>query len=131
MVLDEVAAYMETQGIGTRAVDLFEGDLPISPDACVAVIEYPGVGPDYTLGTGVSYEYPRIQVLVRNPIRATAESKANAAFKALAAVVNQSLSGVSYLAITPLQSPFLLEREKDALQRWKLAFNCQVLKAVS
>lgn len=61
MLLDELASYMQTNGIGTLGTDLFAGQLPESPDACVALYEYGGLAPEHSIGGGpAKFERPRL-----------------------------------------------------------------------
>lgn len=130
MLLDEIADYLQSQGIGTVGTNLFKGLMPESPDAAVAVFEYSGLEVQRVQEVaGVAYEQPRIQVMSRAATYAAARQKAEAVYAALATVKNQELSGIRYLRIQPLQPPFLIGR--DANSRPLIVFNCQILKVLS
>lgn len=138
MVLDELADYLEDQGIGTVDVDIFKGGLPLDtplamqPDAVVALVETPGLPPEYVHSiTGIAMEQPVIQVIVRGPPwdYPTARSKAESAFVALGAITNQALSSVLYLWVLPLQSPWWLRT--DDLDRPHIVFQVRCAKALS
>lgn len=128
-VTTELATYLQAESVGTVGTDIFEGQLPPAPDDCLAVIPYGGQASVYTLGQLPDWERPRVQVLVRNVSFAGAEATALAAYNALAKVANALLSGVRYVEITPLQSPFLLRRDDSG--RVEFAANYAVQKAVS
>lgn len=129
-VTSELSAYLEGQGIGTRGTDLFEGRIPDEPIACVGIIEYGGFPPDYIHEQAmVAYERPTVQILVRAATYALGRAKAEAAYKAIGAILNTTLSGTRYLKATPLQSPFLLDR--DANEAPRFVFNTELYKAVS
>ena len=129
MLLDEVAVYLETLNVGTRAVDLFTGFMPDTPDALVVILEVPGRLPSRDHGTpGVALEHPQIAVWARG-IRRDYQNprlKAQAAHDALSLVTNMLLSAVRYLDIMPMQQPFLVERDKD--ERSIIGFNAAVTK---
>ncbi len=135
-MLEEVATYLANQGvanfasiIGSVGINIFLGQMPDGPDQCIALIEYPGAAPEYELNTYPAWENPKMQVTCRDTTYAAARDKALDVWSTLVGVTNQSLGGTRYLAITPIQSPFLLQR--DALARVEFAFNCEVSKLVS
>lgn len=131
-LLDAVAAYIDSNTSLTVATDLFKAFLPDSPDACVAIFEYPGLPPNHTFGAGTAprSENPRFQVLVRDArgeydlARATAET----IYQLLDKVTETDLSGVRYHRIAALSSPFQLP--PDAKGRVLVACSYQVLKAL-
>ena len=59
---DNVADYLEAQGVGTVGTDIFVGYLPDTPDSCIAVLETGGTEPDAYL----PFREPTFQVLIRN-----------------------------------------------------------------
>lgn len=124
-VLNEIAAHLAAEGLGTLNVDLFIGKLPNDPDACGVVYETGGIPPEYGFGAaGVKHETPAIQVVFRGALGdyAGPRAKAESAYRALAAVEAQALSGTFYHWIHPQQSPFLLNRDQP--ERVLIAFNC-------
>ena len=134
-LLAETGTYLAAQLTLTRGTNLFEGTLPDRPDACLAVLDSPA-GEASTLGfgvtTGVQYENPRIQILVRKPKgeSVAAQALAHLARQALAKVQATFLSGTNYHFIIPMQSPFKLVVDK-ADKRPVYAFNCRVRKEPS
>lgn len=130
MLLDELGTFLQTQGVGTLATDLFTGLLPDAPDAAVAIMEYGGASPVHTLGAGnAKFERPRVQVIVRALTYTAARTKIESVYKLLEALVNTTLSSVKYLRVEAVQNPFFLER--DANNRVKLACNFQIHKELS
>jgi predicted sugar kinase len=129
---DEIADFLEDAGVGTVGTTIFKGQMPGTPDACVAVIETPGREPVHTFGSaGIAIEYPRVQIRCRGAASdyATPAAQAQTAYVALAAVANESIDGTLYHSIDPLQSPFLIE--KDAKNRIVIGFNAQLTKELS
>jgi hypothetical protein len=115
-VAGEIAAYLEAQGLGKQAVDLFIGKMPATPEACGVVYEYGGAPAELGFGVdGIQFETPGIQVAFRGAPHdyAGPRAKAELAFRALPKVQATNLSGAFYLTITPQQSPFALERDDD------------------
>lgn len=123
-VLNEIAAHLVAQGLGTLNTDLFIGKLPNDPAACGAVFEYGGPPPEMGFGAaGVKHETPGVQVVFRGAPHdyAGPRTKAETAYRALAAVEAQPLSGTFYHWIHPQHSPFLHER--DDAERVLIAAN--------
>jgi len=132
MLLDELGAWLAAapQSIGVAGTDLFLGSTPDSPDACTTVREYAGEAPERTLGPSTAYEQPRIQIVCRagKDDYAAARTKAEAVYKVIDKA-ELTLSGVHYLRIEPLQSPFTIGRDEN--DRWLIGFNASVMKEIS
>lgn len=125
--LTEVGAYLEAETVGTVGTDLFLGQLRADPDTCMAVVQYPGRGPEFRMGIeGAAMEFPRFQFLSRSSSESTAEANAEAAMTAIAKVSNQTLSGTFYAALTPMQSPGALRRDEQ--DRVIFSFNFEAEK---
>lgn len=130
MLLDELGAYMQTQGIGTLGTDLFIGQMPDSPDAAVTLYEYGGIAPTHALGGGAArFERPRVQVVARATTYTAARSKIESVYKLLDQVAGVIMSSVRYLRIEAVQAPMFLER--DANSRVVMVCNFQVHKELS
>lgn len=127
-LLDEIGAYLVSQGRGTLGTNLFLGYLPNTPSTLIAVYEYAGRAPTQTLKATTPVENPRIQVVCRNASYASAKTTARSVWNDLN-VGSTILSGSQYLAITPLQSPFLLKRDSD--ERVLIAANFEAQRALS
>lgn len=109
-LLDEVAAYLQAQGLGTVGTDLFKSRLMDinTPAFCTALFETAGIGGQRVHDVaGINLARPGLDVLVRAATDgyAVAEARAVAIHAALAAVANQDLSGTRYLALDPLSPP--------------------------
>jgi hypothetical protein len=130
LLLDEIGAYLVAQGIGTLGTDLFLGEIPPkAPDAAVGLIETGGRAPEHTFGSAVgapAWESPSLQVLARAKTYVAARNKAHDIYKKLDGLSNTTLSGVFYLSVFAIQSPFALGR--DDADRELIAFNCAVKK---
>jgi hypothetical protein len=128
-LLVDVGGLVATSCSLTLGTNLFLGTLPATPDACLAIKEYPGVPADFVFSeAGIAIDHPRLQVLARGAQDdyATARALLETAYQALGATAAQSISGTRYLAFRPLTGPFDLGR--DGNNRPILAFNLQIDK---
>lgn len=122
MLLDELAAYLETQALGTVGTDLFKGLLPDTPDACVALFETPGGPPGLT----DSIDLRSFQVRTRAAGYSDARQKCEDIFALLHGLHEQTLSGARYVLVAAKQAPFSLGR--DDRQRHEFAANFRALR---
>jgi hypothetical protein len=136
-VLEDLVAYLEAEGHGTRSQSLFAGRVPMDdpgnpvPDAIIALLTIPGMAPLLTHESfAAAIEQPMIQVLTRGTPYGdqAAMVRAMAAWDTLGSVVNLTLSGTLYLAIQARQSPWKLR--DDAERRPEYVFNILVQKAL-
>jgi len=132
MLLEEVSAYLQAQGLGTVGVDLFLSRLDDTavPAQATALYEYPGAPPAYVLSQlAIHLEEPRLHVRCRAEHYVDARLQAEAIVRALGLINNVLLSGVLYWAVMPLATPYALP--PDALERPLIGVNFRVLKAPS
>jgi hypothetical protein len=137
MLLDDLGAHLQAQGVGTLQIDLFKGGLPMDSanapvhDAILALIETAGLPPFHVhTQQAASFEQPVVQVVVRgNPHDyQEARLRAQAAFEALDGLANVTFGTTQYLWIQALQSPFFLR--VDEAGRPVIVFNVRVAKAL-
>lgn len=129
---DELADFLEDANVGEVGVTLFKGKFPAeTPDECGAVIDVAGLKPIYTLGGDVLCERPKLQVRFRGVPEdyATPRGLAETAYQALASVANQTINSTRYLGITPVQTPFAMDKDKKG--RFEVGFTCEVWKDFS
>ncbi len=129
---DEIADFLEDASVGVVGTTLFKGQFPPeTPDACGAVIDASGLKPIYALGGSVAYERPKVQVRFRGvqDDYATPRALAEMAYRALLAVANQTINSTRYIAITPIQTPFAMDRDKKG--RFEVGFTVECEKALS
>ena len=100
-------------------------------DTCVALFETGGLTPAETMGgsTLPAFTQPRTQILVRAADYATASGLAEDCFKKLTLIDNETLSGVKYLRVEGLQSPFYLDR--DGQERAVFSCNYQTNRVLT
>lgn len=130
---DEIADFLEDAGVGTVGTSLYKGQMPATPNVCGAVLDAGGLRPEYVMGsTGtISTERPKLQIRFRGEPGdyATPRGRAETAYRALAAVANQTINSTRYLSITPVQPPFTLNRDQN--NRFEVGFNVEIEKALS
>lgn len=126
-LLDSLGTFLQTEGVGTLGTDIFLGLMPDTPDACVVMYEYAGTGPAQFFGDDdpTPYESTSVQVQVRGATYAAARTKARAAYTALQKVANETLTGIPFLRVDPLQSPFFMARDEN--RRVLFASNYRVM----
>jgi Bacteriophage minor capsid protein len=136
MLLDELASFLQAQGVGAVGNTLFKGGFPLdaleNTAPMLALIEVPGLPPVRSHDTPVArYEQPVVQVATRGAPYGypAARAAAQAAWEALDGVQNASLSGTFYLWLQALQSPYWLRT--DDFQRPVILFNLRCARALA
>lgn len=121
-MIEEVGAFLDAASTRYAAgTSLFYNFAPDEPNRCCSIIETGGTAPTRVFaGDRPAWENARIQLTHRSTSSATARADANAAWFILEGVYNESLSSKSYLRISAVQSPFLLERDS----RGRVVFAC-------
>ena len=141
MLLDDVVTYLDAQSAtfaklsasGGNLSKAFMPDASPAPDTLVTLYETGGLAPVHVFSTGGTtryFEQPGLQLISRSTSYATARTNAEAAYIILDSVAGQGLptsSGISYLSIDAVQSPFSLGR--DGNDRYLVGCNFQVVKA--
>jgi hypothetical protein len=110
--LEDIATQLNTAGVGiypgtvaTRTV--YIGEMPDSPDACIALHARPGRAKEMRL----ALEYPELHIETRAATYAAAQTKAEAIDAALHAQHDVTLSSHRYLIIRALGVPCKLETD--------------------
>lgn len=125
-MLDDIGAYLAAHSIGTVGTNLFLGDMPETPDICVALYEYAGEPPEAAHDSQV-LEYPGLQVRVRGTSYSAVKTAIENIQSHLFPLANTTLSGSRYLYFRPVQSPFSMGR--DSSKRVEMVQNYIVTKA--
>jgi len=115
-ILDALGAYLQTNGEGTLATDIFLARMPDSPDTCVTLYENQGIGPDHTFGVSTkAIDHQRVRVYCRATRNdyPTARTKAESVRNILGAVRDTTLSGVSIMCILATSELYPLARDGD------------------
>lgn len=128
-LIEELATFLDTAStrfaLGTN---LFLNDLPDIPATATGLFETGGVPPTRTFrpSTKAAWENQRVQVYCRSTSSVKARADVQAVFVAFEGIVNTSLSGTTYLRVSAVQSPFLLERDQGG--RVSFAVNFDVMR---
>lgn len=132
MPLDtDIVAYLDPLVSETAGTDLFEGPMPEFPDNCVAITHYNSqASEDYTMGaslTAPGAEFEDFQVMVRNTVKATCTTRANAIHALLDNAQMITISGRTYFSITSDGPPSgVLGQDQNG--RWRRTANYHAKK---
>ena len=110
MITTDIAAYLQTAGLGTVGTDIFKGYIPESPNDCTVLFQRGGQPPE-VVRTPVALEYPELHVIVRrdgDTAYEDAMGMANDIMIALHTLYEQTINARRYLYIRALSSPTLL-----------------------
>lgn len=127
---NDIAEYLEDQGMGTVGTDIFIGRLHDTPDDCITVYAYAGEEPDRAWNG----EYPRLQIIVRRKTLEApaggvdAYARAYQVFNLFRNKPNLTMNGTLYRWIHPLHSP--AQMGFDANKRPLIVMNFRIIKSV-
>ncbi len=119
-ILDSLATYLQTEGLGTVGTSIFLSRMPDSPSVCVTLFESQGAGPSHVFGSSVkAVDHQRIRCIARaNPHDYnTARTLCNNVRNALGTVRGTTLSGIQILTILPTTEIYPAERDADERPR--------------
>jgi Bacteriophage minor capsid protein len=123
--LNDIITLLETGAVGTGGVNIFatsKAAIPLGDGPYASVAETGGTNPDYVQNAPLpAYLHPTAQLTFRAKTYQAAEAMAQAAWDAITGVQNQTVNGVWYLSIRPMQS--ILDRGLDDLERPMVGFN--------
>ena len=130
-LIEAIGQFIEDEGLGVQATDLFIGDMPQNaPDTATAVVETSGLPPEFSHDiNGINFEQPSFQVYTRAEAYSVARALSESIFVALNKQVNVTLSGIFFLRIFAQQSPFSLDRDDN--HRAQIVTNYSVRKALT
>lgn len=133
MLLDEIAAYLVANGLGTVGSSIFLGSrakIPVGVGPYISLTETGGTSPTrvHNLRTA-NTQRPTVQVLVRAQSYLIARTKAKAAYDVLDGVYETTLTGVRYHSITARQEP--TDIGLDDQERAMISFNVEIEKQPS
>ncbi len=108
----------------TLGDDLYVGLEPSTPADCVCVFETPGGPPQLTMDIE-KYEYPSVQIRVRNTDWQTGWNLAEAIKTALHGRAQETWNGALYTVITVANGPFHLDWDDNHRARFIININMQ------
>lgn len=97
----DIAAYLQTQALGTVGTNIFYGFLPDTPDNAIAIYDTSGRPSELH-----EIDRPNFQVVVRNTSYANAASVIESIQALLQNVTNTTINSQFYASISNLQAPF-------------------------
>ncbi len=133
MLLDDTATYVAANTTRlTVGTNLTKGFMPDTPNTVTTFYESGGVFPlhYFTTSTGTrGYERPGLQVVTRSTSYQTARQTAEDVFVILDNVASATLptaTGVLYVTVDAVQSPFHIDRDQN--DRYRVGVNFTVTK---
>jgi hypothetical protein len=123
-LLDDVGTYLAGAGLGlVEGTNLYLGYLKDNPDSCLALFEYDGMAPMYTMGPQSlpAIAQPHLQIVWRDVGYVQARTGAESVTRALEQVTNQNVNGTYYERIERLQDPFFMQRDTV---KYRVYFAC-------
>jgi hypothetical protein len=123
--LQAIITRLVSAGAGVAGVDIFAGNDNVGPedgvDEHIIVMPTPGRTPEGTHNEGfTAYRRPSFQIVAKAERYPDAHARAEIAYDALQAT-NETIGGVFFLSMMPLQEPFALP--PDAQGRSRVVFN--------
>ena len=109
----------------TFATDLFIGKEPSEPDNCVTIYDTPGMPPGLGLDKDDKYQYPSIQVRVRNNSYVTGWNLANDIMDALHGRAHETWNSTYYMLISCSSGPALLDWDDHNRARFIINFELE------
>jgi hypothetical protein len=134
--LNEVAKFLETQGLGVVSgtpPTIYINEMPPDVDLVISLYEDPGRPSEYVLG-GKEYQHPRMQLMIRGTDETETRARAESTHAACRGIVNQTLvaadgSRAYYTEVNPVTPPYLIVRDRQ--QRIVFGFYASISKEVS
>ena len=124
-IRDLLEAYGDSSGLDVEFADnLFVGREPEAPDNCVTIFDTPGYPPALGL-TNQGYEYPSIQIRVRNRKYVDGWSIIEGIKNALHGIAQETWNGTLYSLIYCSNGPALLDWDDKGRVRFIINFNIQ------
>lgn len=125
-LIEEVGSFLDTQSTRFAAgTNLFYNFMPDEPGTATSLIETGGLPPQHHFsGDLPSWENARLQVSCRSTSSTQARANMNDAWFQLQEVANETLSSRTWLRISAVQSPFLLERDAKGRVVFAANFDC-------
>jgi hypothetical protein len=113
-------------GLGLQfGINLFVGREPSNPDNCVTIFDTPGLPPLATLGNDSAYQYPALQILVRNRNYLVGYAIITNIIELLHNRGPETWNGAMYCSILCSGEPALLDWDANGRARLFTNFNLQ------
>lgn len=124
MIINEVAEYLEEEGIATKGTDLFISRQSDTPDDQIVVYNTGGLEPDRYIPTAD----PTFQILVRNKNYQTGQGKVDSIVTALHQLANSYLeeSETYFYYVFLMNEPSHIGRDDKGRHEWSINFICKI-----
>lgn len=109
----------------TFATDLFIAKQPLSPDNCVTIYDTPGAPPALWFDASEVYDYPSIQIRIRNINYLNGYSMAQALKTYLHGQAHITINSTYYSLIQCMGDPAFLEWDEKGRVHFIINFNLQ------
>jgi hypothetical protein len=120
MIVEDIAKYLESKGIGTFTKDIFGMAMPDKPENCVCV--YDGVSSNADIYSPV--DSPGIQIIVRDKTSKNASNKAYSIYKLLHGTIQSQQVGATFIYQMFAQGfPESIGRNEKGLWEWSMNLN--------
>lgn len=113
-VAQDIGQYIDDQGLGTLATDIFIGEIPDDPSDVVVLYDDGGLESSKghgASGSNVAWENHSVRIESRNGNGAIAQSKAHAIHKKLDDADFTAADGTEYLTVRCMQPPRLMGQD--------------------
>ena len=107
------------------ANDLFIGKEPTTPDNCVTIFDTPGIAPMITLDEVTGFEYPSIQIRIRNNSYVVGYNLAKDIQDILHGINQTEINNTLYSVIYATGEPMLLDWDLNDRARFVINFEIQ------
>jgi hypothetical protein len=121
MLIDDVASYLQTSGLGTVGTNIFKSYLPDSVDDALVVLDTGGMMPDSYLPT----KEPTIEVLIRASSYSDGRDKLDLVRAALHRNDNITMGSTYFYFIHALSEGGHLGRNERGLDEFSINFHCR------
>lgn len=109
----------------TFAANLFIGKEPVMPNDCVTIFDTPGLPPMLTLDGEVGYDYPSIQIRIRNNSYVDGYDLAKDIQDVLHGKAQETINNTLYSVIYSTGEPTLLDWDENDRARFIINFEIQ------
>jgi hypothetical protein len=124
-IKDILEAYGDSSGlIDTVASEIFVGREPTTPNDCITIFDTPGYPPQLTMDVQ-QYEYPSVQIRVRNTNYVDGWNLINVIKDSLHGRAKETWNGTLYSVIYCSSGPALLDWDENGRARFFINLNIQ------
>lgn len=127
LVSDDIKDMLTSDSsLGLSASDVFVGREPTTPKNCVTIYDTPGRSPQMTLDANNEfYQYPSIQIRVRNTKYVMGYSLGESILKSLHGRAQETWNDSLYSSIMAASDVSLLDWDTQSRPRFIINFNIQ------